>query len=811
MDAVTVAPSLSAEPEEDALLVLTRAIETACCRIAPLWPLDSFVAVNPFLGLADLPFQEAVPVMAKAAGARMLMPRGYWQERIATGAIAREDIAAALGRLGLPADPDAILAAAAADAPPLPEKLPLVSDLLASRAGLPPRLLADRIAHWCAAYCDTGQAAWRMPWRDRPLYAAWRTATLHDRAPERAGLAGFRAAVAALPADPLAAIAAACGRLGVAGSAMTVLMHRALADLAGWAGYLRQRDWTARLRGEASAELKELLAVRLAAEAAALACAPPQVSSAWTTAARRYGAAEADADRRVDLVLLEAAEIAFQRRLARSLGHAGPARERLEAQAVFCIDVRSEVFRRALEAVAPGIETLGFAGFFGFAIEVTPFAGTRARAQCPVLLAPAVRICETVPPGADECVARARVGLSQRLGAAWAAFRSGVVSAFPFVEGLGLTYAAKLWRAAFAPPAPPLTSAFVPAIAPSLGLAGRNGLATPARIEAAEAVLRAMSLTEGFAPLVLLVGHGAGTTNNPHAASLDCGACGGHTGEANARVAAAVLNDPAVRAGLAGRGIAIPEDTVFLAGLHDTVTDDVVVFEDRPLSPRQAEALGRLRAALAAAGSRARAERAGALGLAPGADVDRAVRRRGRDWAEVRPEWGLAGNAAFVAAPRALTRQAKLDGRVFLHTYDHRADPDRSVLELILTAPVVVASWINLQYYGSAVDNATLGSGDKVLHNVTARVGVALGNGGDLRPGLPLQSVHDGKRLVHEPLRLSVFVAAPVEAIDGVLARQDGLRALADNGWLHLFALDDAGGVAARYRGGLAWEARPFG
>lgn len=133
------------------------------------------------------------------------------------------------------------------------------------------------------------------------------------------------------------------------------------------------------------------------------------------------------------------------------------------------------------------------------------------------------------------------------------------------------------------------------------------------------------------------------------------------------------------------------------------------------------------------------------------------------------------------------------------------------MLELILTAPVIVASWINLQYYGSTVDNAVLGGGDKVLHNVTGRIGVVVGNGGDLRPGLPFQSVHDGVRVMHEPLRLSVFVAAPVAAIDAVLAKHDGLRALADNGWLHLFALDDAGAVVARYRGGLAWEARPFG
>lgn len=786
---------------------LRRAIAAATARIAPLWPLDSFVAVNPFLGLAELPFAAAVPVMARLAGARMLMPRGYWREALAARRIDRADIAAALARRADPRPAETILACA--EEPAWPAPLPLVSDLLAAEADLPPRFLADRIAQWCAAYFDAGQSTWPMPWRDRPLYAAWRAVALLDRGPEQTGLKGFRAALAALPSEALPAISAACVALGVPETGQVALMHRALADLAGWAGYVSHRDWQARLAGAASAELEELLAVRLAAEAAALTCAPDAVRNLWWSAAGRYGAEIGDTDRSIDLVLLEAAEIAFQRRLAGGLGRREAPAGQPEAQAVFCIDVRSEVFRRALEAVAPGVETLGFAGFFGFAIEIVPFSNGARRAQCPVLLAPSVRICETVPSGTDAAEARSRARLGQRLSAAWAAFRSGIVSTFPFVESLGAAYAAKLARAVVAPSAPALLAEHVPTIDPTVGPRG-SGLAAAARIDAAEAVLRAMSLTEGFAPLVLLVGHGAGTTNNPHAAALHCGACGGHTGEANARVAAAVLNDAAVRAGLAARGITIPAETWFLAALHDTTTDDVTLFSDG-LPARHRERLARLRAALMEAGARARAERAGALGLPAGPGIDRAVRRRGRDWSEVRPEWGLAGNAAFVAAPRALTRGVALDGRVFLHSYDHRADRDRSVLELILTAPVIVASWINLQYYGSTVDNTVLGSGDKTLHNVTGRVGVVVGNGGDLRPGLPFQSVHDGERVMHEPLRLSVFVAAPVPAIDAVLAKHDGLRALADNGWLHLFALDDAGGVAARYRGGLAWEEHPFG
>jgi uncharacterized protein YbcC (UPF0753/DUF2309 family) len=161
----------------------------------------------------------------------------------------------------------------------------------------------------------------------------------------------------------------------------------------------------------------------------------------------------------------------------------------------------------------------------------------------------------------------------------------------------------------------------------------------------------------------------------------------------------------------------------------------------------------------------------------------------------VRPEWGLAGCRAFIAAPRARTRGTDLGGRAFLHDYDWQADEGDAVLETILTAPVVVASWISLQYYGSTVAPAAFGAGNKLLHNVVGGIGVLEGNGGVLRAGLPRQSVDDGDGPVHEALRLSVFVQAPREAIDGVLAAHDGVRTLFERRWLHLFALDDAGGV----------------
>jgi uncharacterized protein YbcC (UPF0753/DUF2309 family) len=178
----------------------------------------------------------------------------------------------------------------------------------------------------------------------------------------------------------------------------------------------------------------------------------------------------------------------------------------------------------------------------------------------------------------------------------------------------------------------------------------------------AAGVLRAMSLTRGFAPVLALVGHGASTENNPLAAGLHCGACGGQTGEVNARALAALLNDPAVRAGLAADGIALG-DTHVVAGLHDTTTDAVTLYDlDRvPASHRAAVAAFGEQLATAAAGA-SRARRGPRARGRPDAALDAAVRTRARDWAEVRPEWGLAGNAAFVVAPRERTRGVDLGG-----------------------------------------------------------------------------------------------------------------------------------------------------
>jgi hypothetical protein len=571
--------------------------------------------------------------------------------------------------------------------------------------------------------------------------------------------------------------------------------HQLLMSMGGWAQFARYRLWQVELGGGADPVMAEMLAIRLTWEEALYRQYEDEIADEWArTRSAHAEPVQASHALIVDEILQEAAERAAQRDLAALFAAEAPApREaRPAVQAAFCIDVRSEVFRRALEAVDPGIETLGFAGFFGVATKHRGFASDVEELRLPVLLNPSVTTCSG---DADTAEADQDARFAARASRAWGRFKLAAVSSFAFVEAMGPVYAGKLVRDALGLEEPALPDGPPPRLDPALDL--------DARVGAAETVLRAMSLTETFARIVLLAGHGANVTNNPHASALHCGACGGYSGEVNARLLAGLLNDPEVRAALPEKGIEVPGDTLFVAGLHDTTTDAVKLYEaDVDTAGHKAD-LKQLRGWLAAAGKVTRAERALRLPRADGAGD---IEKRSRDWAEVRPEWALAGCKAFIAAPRSRTAGRSLEGRAFLHDYDWQSDEGFGVLELIMTAPVVVASWISLQYYGSTVSPSVFGGGNKLLHNVTGGIGVVEGNGGLLRAGLPWQSVHDGEDYAHEPLRLSVCIEAPREAMTDILRRHEGVRALFDNRWLHLFALDEAGRMAWRYTGDLDWE-----
>ena len=785
-------------PSQTVLHDLQAEADRASRAIPPLWPLASSVAVNPFIGQTGETLAEAGARLARVAGAPVTMPRSWFRAKIAAGIISERDLVAAWTQAppGLrPADVEALKAAAAQEAPK-PTALPTVADLAAQATGIDwPGLIAERFGAWAAGYFDEGQALWAAP-RGGGAYAAWRSVATHDVTPEIAGFSGFARHVARAPETAIAATARAAAWLGLTDAAVDTYFHQLLMTLGGWAQYARYLLWRAELAGGSDETITELLAIRLIWEEALFIRHEALIADSWAKTRERHAAPiEATPDLVVDAILQDAAERSAQRALAAALAASGPpaSDDRPSLQAVFCIDVRSEVFRRALESVSPKIRTLGFAGFFGVAAAHRRFASDIEELRLPVLLNPALRSCSGGP---EVAAADRSARVEARATRAWGRFKLAAVSSFAFVEAAGPIYIGKLIGDALGLHGASAPNDPAPRLDPALDAA--------ARTRAAKAALSAMSLTSGFARLVLLAGHGADVVNNPHAGALQCGACGGYSGEVNARLLASLLNDPEVRAGLAPEGIDIPADTLFVAALHDTTTDQVTVYSEDCPSAAHRDDVDWARSRLTAAGTIARGERALRL---PRAGQESAVLRRGRDWAETRPEWALAGCKAFIAAPRTRTTGKRLEGRAFLHDYDWRRDKSFGVLELILTAPVVVASWISLQYYGSTVAPAVFGAGNKLLHNVTGGIGVVEGNGGLLRAGLPWQSVHDGEHYVHDPLRLSVCIEAPREAMTELLRRHETVRTLFDNGWLHLFALDDQGQMAWRYAGDRQWTA----
>ena len=777
---------------------LDAAADRAARAIPPSWPLASSVAVNPFLGQTGESLAAAGARLGRVAGVAVTMPRKWYLEQIASGNITDADLSDALASAPIALRPaDLATLKSAALVPALHHTaVPTIADLAAEASGIDwSGLIAERFGAWAAGYFDEGQALWAAP-RGKCAYAAWRAVATHDLTPEILGLSGFAAHVAEAPENAQDLLARVVQRLELPAEAMETYFHELLMTLGGWAHYARYRLWQAELGGGSDETITDLLTIRLIWEEALFGRYADRIGERWkATVAVHASPVGPTPGHVIDAILQEALERAGQRSLAETLAkpRPKPASSRPTLQAVFCIDVRSEVFRRALEAVSPDIETWGFAGFFGLAASHQRFASDVQELRLPVFLNPGLT---TRSGGLDGAAADQSARFKARAKRAWGRFKLAAVSSFAFVEATGPLYIAKLVRDALGVDAASTPNDPPPRFDPPLDLATRAKLA--------ETVLRAMSLTTNFARLVLLVGHGANIVNNPHASALHCGACGGYSGEVNARLLSALLNDPDVRSGLAQEGVEIPADTLFIGALHDTTADIVTLYADDHPSPPHVPDVGQAMAWLAAAGKVTRGERALRL---PGAAAEGSIARRSRDWAEVRPEWALAGCKVFIAAPRRRTAGRSLEGRAFLHDYDCKVDKNFSVLELILTAPVVVASWISLQYYGSSVAPKVFGGGNKLLHNVTGGIGVVEGNGGLLRAGLPWQSVHDGEHLVHEPLRLSVCIEAPREAMTQILKRHDGVRALFDNRWLHLFALDDTGQMAWRYAGDLQWTA----
>lgn len=577
---------------------------------------------------------------------------------------------------------------------------------------------------------------------------------------------------------------------------------------------------------------------------------------------------------------LRALERSYEERLLKGIKQNADKVKRGEVQALFCIDVRSERFRRNLEELSDRYQTFGIAGFFGVPVSFIELEKGHETYLCPVLIKPKNVVLELMDKKLEPEVEELHK-VSEKI---LKDLKNNVLTPYITVEAIGLLFGCDMIGKTFFPLAyAKFREKLFPkkkprrllidkltkeeaikiieilqhelitfALEKELGLKNvpyylldrlrrmaleeiedgetakmlgiteerlkefihklrkvykidrgyqqlyleklaKVGFTPHEKAFYIENALKSIGLTENFGKLVLVIGHGSTSENNPYESALDCGACGGDNGIVNARVFAAMANDKKVREILKNRGIDIPDHTYFVPALHNTTTDEVEFYDTEDLPEEHKKLLEEVKKDFKVAGKRTALERSKAMPLGDCKTEEKAerfVKTNSVDWTQVRPEWGLSGNYAFVIGRRELTEGLNLEGRVFLHSYDYRKDPKGLLLETILSGPMFVGHWINMEYFFSTTDNENYGSGSKVYHNVVGRIGVMTGNWSDLKMGLPSQTVFlDGKPF-HEPIRLIVVVEAPLKFVQLVLKGVQVVRELVGNEWINFIVFD---------------------
>lgn len=502
-----------------------------------------------------------------------------------------------------------------------------------------------------------------------------------------------------------------------------------------------------------------------------------------------------------------------------------------EAQLVFCLDDREEGLRRHVEEVNPRLETLGAAAHYGIFMNWRGLDDNEAGPLCPVIpvvIIPAHEVREIEHAGHEQQRAThdrrhalrmrwaSRLHQETRRGLIMPALLSAVAApaTLALLGGKLLAPArmgrwAKKLASAFDQAVPTRAAVTAPADSPAATPeAPRLGFTDSEQVERLYGFLRGMGLASGFAPLVLIAGHGSNSQNNPHMAAYDCGACSGRHSGPNARAFATMVNRPEIRTLLAEKGITIPVGTWFVAAEHNTC-DDIVTWYDEDCVPEALRpAFDRLRDDVSQAARLHAQERCRRFASAPDnpglQKAWRHIQNRRHDFSQPRPELGHATNACAFIGRRSMSRGAFFDRRAFLISYDPTIDPEGLILERHLLINGPVGAGISLEYYFSMVDNEYYGCSSKIMHNIAGLFGVMEGAASDLRTGLPRQMIE-----IHEPMRLLVVVEAKTELITAIYQRQPALQELVGKEWIVLAAKDPDSSDIQLFepaRGWLPWH-----
>ncbi|WP_057763060.1 DUF2309 domain-containing protein [Cytobacillus praedii] len=840
-------------------------IESASQVIAPLWPISAFAARNPWMGLEKQSFEKVACWLKDTRDIDI-----YPSASVILSAKSKGEIDEVFVKMGLqrwldshsfkiPRDEAERFCHAALRLDPLPSTLlsslklkemadglsglntertesffkqPISSFIENQDSERLVNTLDHHVIKWCKLYLDDSQAGWTMPNREEGFYRAWKSLIQYDPALSKKQ----RERLKSLPQEAHMALKEALFSLKIPESEIQTYLEGHLLSLPGWAGMML---WRSRHSSHEHALLTDYLAVRISMEWALIKPYLPltnrrsekkvsitQLLASWIhwgdltigewsqmAAAKQneYLTFAYRFDEKLRRKLwLEAWEQTHTDRLSQKIISKQPKtnnKKSVLAQLAFCIDVRSEPFRRQLEKEGP-FETIGIAGFFGLPIATMELGSNHSHASLPVMLNPQHIIKEAADKNELKLYQHRRQTVNS-LSYTFKTMKQNVLASLLLPELSGPWISLQMVARSFVPrradrfirnlretwlrkPNTKLLLNHVHHLDEEIPV----GFSKKEKVDYAHQALKMMGLTENFAPFVVICGHGSHSTNNPYSAAIDCGACGGAAGGFNARVLATLCNLPEVREELASGGIEIPEYTVFAAAEHKTTVDELQWIYVPELSEVAQEAFDRIEAIMPKVSHNANAERLAHLPnftsklKNPNAEAHRFA----KDWSEIRPEWGLARNAAFIIGQRELTQDIDLEGRAFLHNYDWNKDENGDLLANIIAGPGTVTQWINLQYYASTVAPHYYGSGNKATQTITAGLGVMQGNASDLLAGLPWQSVMQSDyEAYHSPLRLLIVIQAPSVYVERLLNNDLAFREKVQNGWVRLASVDPEG------------------
>jgi uncharacterized protein YbcC (UPF0753/DUF2309 family) len=740
-------------------------ITQAAHVIGKTWPLYSFVTANPLSGYEGLPFLEAIEQAGNLLDACLLPEAHVFRKAWEENKIGEDEIKKLLYEAGKKQSPEHYLAEM--EAHPIVEHLNENHEL-------------DRLTvKWLSLFMDEGMAAWPMPFKEMGFYTAWRKLIIYDE--------DIKDSLnEPIPKSPEEALTLALANFDE--KDYVKIFERHLAALPGWAGFVKYRVENDSIwNDEYPVNLLEFLAVRLWMARCLKVSILPKLPQR-----KDHSLLE------LKYVWLKAWELTWQNRFFKRIKRSSAQwnerkASKPDAQFVFCLDSRSELLRRLLEKCG-NYETFGSAGAFGLPMNYRNPENGLVNKSSPAMLPSKYMVHEAPAPNQEKNVQEYKKA-GKRIGAYkyfLKRMKNILPSAFGYVEGSGFYYSVFM-----------LLRIFKPNMADRLMLRHHKGYeniyephicAIDQKDSLEEIPLNEkVSLVKGvfdscgwrtFAPLVVFTGHASHSANNPYASSLDCGACAGNPGKRNARALARLANSKEVRKQLCEHGIEIPEGTIFIAAEHITSSDDVQLF-DSQVPESHHKILHQLRKDLLEVKKNMTKER-----LNEPQNAVALAKIKSNSWSEARPEWGLSGHAGYVIGPRSLTINGEFSD-CFLSSYDWRIDKDGSILKGIMQGPLLVCQWISNHYYFATVDNEVFGGGSKITLNITGKYGTVQGNGSDLKMGLPLQSLlKTDDEVFHNPIRLSTLIQAPRSFITKILASDEKLKSLLDNGWIHLFLMD---------------------